>query len=100
MRLRHGHEGENVIFVWTLGDVVGLTLTVIVGLIVAGLWLSQAIKEGRCKHDGYIGENRACDAICGKCGKNLGFIGAWRERRADRPSGGHLPTNERSADAE
>ncbi|WP_454056835.1 hypothetical protein [Cupriavidus sp. Marseille-Q8015] len=44
----------------------------------AGKWFKQV----RCKHDGSIHETGACDALCMKCGKNLGFIGAFRERAA------------------
>ena len=68
------------IFVWTFGDVVSLVLAGILAvawlIITVRLWIGRK----RCKHDGGIGETSACDAICHKCGKNLGFIGAWRKR--------------------
>lgn len=66
------------IFVWTLKDV----LYVAVGGLLIGAWvlisLADRWKQLQCKHDGGVNETRACDAICRKCGKNLGFIGNWR----------------------
>lgn len=65
------------VFVWTLGDVVLVACVVLsfIGLVVVlGL---QAFEQWRCKHLNYF-ENQACDAICRKCGKNLGFIGVVR----------------------
>jgi hypothetical protein len=38
------------------------------------------MRQRKCKHDGRINETQACDAICAKCGKNLGFIGSLRNR--------------------
>lgn len=70
-----------MIFVWTLKDVVGLALVAIVALVLLYLWLSQWIREARCKHDGGVTENRECNAFCRQCGKNLGFIGTWRAKQ-------------------
>lgn len=39
------------------------------------------VKRVRCKHDSGVRETMSCDAICRSCGKNLGFIGTWRERQ-------------------
>lgn len=68
------------IFVWTLSDV----LYVIVGCLLVGAWILVSLakwwRQARCKHDGGVNETQACDAICRKCGKNLGFIGNWRKR--------------------
>lgn len=77
-----------MIFVWTLGDVIGLTLGAVAALYLIYLFLSEAIKRARCKHDGGARETMACDAICNKCGANLGFIGTWREkqRSSGKPS--------------
>lgn len=69
-----------MIFVWTLGDVIGLVVLLLCGIVGLWLWLPMAFKQWRCKHDGDVRENRECDAFCAKCGKNLGFIGAWRKR--------------------
>ncbi len=70
-----------MIFVWTVGDVLGLGLLALV--LLWGVWITNATwwRESRCKHDGGVDETMACDAICRKCGKNLGFIGSWRERQ-------------------
>jgi len=38
--------------------------------------IKRKIKEMLCQHEKWI-ENRACDVICTKCGKNLGFIGNY-----------------------
>lgn len=68
------------IFVWTLSDV----LYVVVGGLLIGAWVLVSMvewwRQSRCKHDGGVNETQACDAICRKCGKNLGFIGNWRKR--------------------
>lgn len=48
------------------------------------LLLRQSIREWRCKHETFW-ENRSCDAICNKCGKNLGFIATVREARKNKP---------------
>lgn len=69
------------IFVITIGDVVGLTLSAIVLSIVVIVMTIRGIKQALCKHDGTVGETQACDAICHKCGKNLGFIGTWRDKQ-------------------
>lgn len=62
-------------FVITLHDIINvIVLTVIISifLIVFGIkWIDQKL----CKHNGGVSENSSCDAICKKCGKNLGFIG-------------------------
>lgn len=39
------------------------------------------IRKMRCGHDEGVRETMACDAICLKCGKNLGFIGDYRRTR-------------------
>lgn len=68
-------------FIWTISDVINVTLFVLFVLAVAAFYLRIWWRQWRCKHDGRINETSACDAICAKCGKNLGFIGAWREAR-------------------
>ena len=71
------------IFVWTFGDVLyvvvgGLLLVACVLISIAEWW-----KQSRCKHDGGVNETQACNAICQKCDKNLGFIGNWHKRNAE-----------------
>ena len=69
----------NPVFVITFGDVFGLIALAVFLLIVGFVYAKQAWKQSRCKHDGGVNETMACDAICRQCGKNLGFIGKWRE---------------------
>lgn len=69
------------VFAWTFGDVIDLAVAV----VVAAVWLAIAGKqwwrERMCKHNDGVSETMACDAICRQCGKNLGFIGKWREQQ-------------------
>lgn len=58
-------------------------------IIAILLNLPSATKMVFCKHPRYR-ENRACDAICSDCGRNLGFIQPLRERdrlRAQQENG-------------
>lgn len=70
---------NNIMFVWTTSDMLGLILFA-VSLVIGGVWLA-AIKfiQWRCKHKGGVNETSSCEAICKVCGKNLGFIGTYRE---------------------
>lgn len=68
------------VFVITLGDVVGILVAVVAVFFALAIWLPTFIKQARCKHDSGVRETMACEAICNKCGANLGFIGAWREK--------------------
>ena len=69
------------VFVITLSDVFGLTALAVFLLVVGCFYIKDVWKKLRCKHDGEVTETRACNAICKKCGKNLGFIGKWRESK-------------------
>jgi hypothetical protein len=69
------------VFVITFGDVFGLIALSVFLLIVGCIYIKQAWKQSRCKHDGGVNETMACKAICQKCQKNLGFIGKWREAK-------------------
>lgn len=66
-------------FIWTIWDLIFFSFAgicfLLIFLIRAYTWYIQAT----CKHDQGVGETMACDAICRSCGKNLGFIGAWRD---------------------
>jgi hypothetical protein len=62
-------------FVWTISDVVGLTVLGIIAIMLIIQGICNYLRHRKCKHDKDIFENQACDAICLKCGKNLGFIG-------------------------
>jgi len=71
------------IFVWTLSDVLSLGLGSALALAgVFALAVDWYVKA-TCKHNAGVTETQACDAICRECGKNLGFIGMWRERHVD-----------------
>jgi hypothetical protein len=67
-------------FIFTLSDAISLLLFAILIIAAVVVQLRETIRQSRCKHDEGVNETSACDAICRKCGKNLGFIGAWRER--------------------
>ena len=67
-------------FIWTIGDALGVLGFLLLAAFFLYLFIPLWWKQARCKHDGSIGETSACDAICHKCGKNLGFIGSWRNK--------------------
>ncbi len=67
-------------FVYDISDILNVAISVIVILAMATIGISTWWRQWRCKHDGRINETQACDAICDKCGKNLGFIGAPLEK--------------------
>ena len=69
------------IFVITLQDIVGVVLLGVFVLVFGFIALTSLVKQTLCKHDGGVNETQACNAICRKCGKNLGFIGTWREKQ-------------------
>ena len=69
------------VFVITFGDVFGLIALAVFFVIVGYFCTKDSWKKLRCSHDGGVNETMACDVICKKCGKNLGFIGKWREAR-------------------
>lgn len=58
-------------------------LFLIIFIIAAALTAREMMKQWRCSHESFR-ETSACDAICNNCGKNLGFIGTVRERRASK----------------
>lgn len=70
---------------WLAKSLAEIGLLVFVAAAVFALYLlvhvCEKLRQRGCKHDGAIHETQACDAICTKCGKNLGFIGAWRNRK-------------------
>jgi hypothetical protein len=67
-------------FVWTFSDIVTIITIAIAVLLTMGFALKAYVKQSFCKHDGRVRETMACDVICIKCGKNLGFIGTWRKK--------------------
>lgn len=67
-------------FVITFSEVLAAVVVVIFTTILLVIEFRSWLKQRRCKHDGGVNETQACDAICRKCLKNLGFIGTWREK--------------------
>lgn len=55
---------------------IGVTALVTVALLLMNL--PSIMRKAKCGHEEGVSETSACDAICRKCGKNLGFIGSWR----------------------
>lgn len=55
--------------------VLGLLLVVWVALNAPSWW-----KAATCKHE-KVWEDRSCNAHCRNCGKELGFIGKWRDKK-------------------
>lgn len=66
-------------FIWTIGDVIGLAASAIIIAILCTMGVLRLLRQSRCKHARYH-ETSSCDAICTDCGKNLGFIGTWRDK--------------------
>lgn len=63
-------------FIYTAKDVLTALFLFSIFAFWAYLTVPDAIRKHRCKHDAGIRENSQCDAMCKKCGKNLGFIGS------------------------
>jgi hypothetical protein len=72
-------------WLWKPVAEIALFLAVtLVAFVVYALWqLPAYLKSRRCKHP-TVTEDSACNAWCKSCGKNLGFIGAWREKTRAR----------------
>lgn len=73
-------------FIWTIWDAIGLIFLTLLAVGCFISWLARTIEMARCKHDGGVTETRACQAICRDCGKDLGFIGTWRDNESARSS--------------
>lgn len=67
-------------FIWTIWDALWAIGLLLFALVMLFFWIGSAFNEWKCKHQSGVTETSACDAICVQCGKNLGFIGTWRER--------------------
>lgn len=69
-------------FLYGIGTILAnLFLAVVFTLFTVCVFvLPDWLKKVRCKHEKYF-ENMACHAICGKCRKDLGFIGTVRKER-------------------
>ena len=66
-----------VFSIQTIVEVIVVTLLVIWFVTIEA---KKYFKQKRCKHVKYH-ETGSCDAVCTSCGKNLGFIGAVRDKR-------------------
>lgn len=60
-------------------NAVPLSVLAVIGLCYLVALVVTWIKQARCKHMTFR-ENRACDAICLSCNKNLGFVGRLSKR--------------------
>lgn len=67
-------------FIWTIWDAIQIAVLVLFAVGMLFFWVGRSLEEWKCKHRSGVTETSACDAICVQCGKNLGFIGAWRDR--------------------
>lgn len=74
-------------FVFTPRDIFMGVLLLVAFILIIYADFSYWLKQQRCAHDDGVNETMACDAVCRKCGKNLGFIGS---RRGDHLKGGSL----------
>jgi len=77
---------SDYLWFWAAKYLVELILCIGAMVPILLMAASQARRQSRCRHDTGVNETQACDAICRKCGKNLGFIGAWRARTATEGS--------------
>ena len=73
----------NPIFIITLGDIVGITIGLIASVGIVAFFIREWLTQRSCKHDFGVNENQACHAICKRCRKDLGFIGAWRKTQGE-----------------
>ncbi|CAJ0710574.1 hypothetical protein LMG7143_01628 [Ralstonia thomasii] len=75
---------SNYLMFWLSKSIVefgiALGILAISGIVLLALWLPTWRKQSKCSHD-RVHETQACDAICLRCGKNLGFIDTWREQQ-------------------
>ena len=71
------------LFIWNVAIAISVLLAV--AIVLAPGVIRRIRQQSRCSHQRYH-ETSACDAICSDCGKNLGFIGSWREIVAKRAS--------------
>lgn len=75
--------GEYISFWWSkfIVDVSIYTGIFLLIFIYAAIrTVKDLMRQSRCKHERYY-ETSACDAVCKRCGKNLGFIGTVREKK-------------------
>ena len=59
---------------------IALAVLAVVSLVYGLACLPRYFNQRQCTHEA-VREDGKCDAWCRACGKNLGFIGTWREKR-------------------
>lgn len=67
-------------FVWTLSDAFIVAMLVITSVLVIVIGIYDYLRQRKCPHTA-VHETSSCQAICRHCGKNLGFIGSWRDKQ-------------------
>lgn len=67
-------------FVYTISDIIDVVVLLIIVSVFIVFSVNRLVKQYLCKHENYY-ETMSCDAVCYKCGKNLGFIGNIRDRK-------------------
>ncbi len=72
------------VFVVTIRDVATIICVVVVLIACVTPLLLTLMRQRRCLHNEGVTETSACDAICRKCRKNLGFIGTWRMKKGSQ----------------
>ena len=66
-------------FIYSIETILTVLLIAVIILFYLFAGLRNWFKYRNCEHKS-VNETSACDAICKHCGKNLGFIGKWREK--------------------
>lgn len=69
-----------MIVVVTLMEILGIFIFLVMLSVLIYYSIVEYLRERKCKHDKGVRETQACEALCVVCGKNLGFIGTWREK--------------------
>ena len=70
-------------FIYTIGDIIEVAFMVVILVAITCIMILKFMQQYRCSHEKYF-ETMACNAVCIKCGKNLGFIGSVQEERRAR----------------
>lgn len=74
----------DAILFWMAKPLANMALALMAAIAVVAItaiaFLPSAIRQARCRHK-EVYETRVREAVCTHCGKNLGFIGTWRERQ-------------------
>lgn len=67
-------------FIYTAETVIVAILVAVFIIIKICYSVADCFKYRKCQHES-VRETMACDAVCNKCSKNLGFIGTWRDKK-------------------